>query len=423
MGRRVVITGMGICSPLGNAVAEFSTNLYDGKSGIKFWEELKRLNFSCQIGGKPDLSTIALTDYFAKNQLNGLQSTGIVYGMIAATQAANQAQLQPTDKANWELGVQFGTGISGVDKFREAIYKIDEGNVRRLGSTSVYQTMTSGVSALIAGKYGAANRVATNSSACSSGVEALLLGFEHIQQGKATQMLVGSTSDSGPYIWGGFDALRVLPRKYNDTPEEASRPMSASASGFVPSSGAAAFVLEDMEAAQKRGATILVELVGGHLNSGGMRGGGSMTAANPEGIQRCIQTAIKNAQIEANQISSINGHLTATTKDSFEIAQWKEALGLAATDFPPINSFKGHFGHALAASGAIECVGVVQQLVSQQLFRNRNIEEVHPEIANLIPENKVKFPSSAYPQNYIAKASFGFGDVNACIIFKKYQNT
>lgn len=423
MGRRVVITGMGVCSPLGNTVAQFTTNLYEGKNGIRFWEELAALNFSCQLGGKPDLSEIELTNYFAKNQLNGLQSTGIIYGMIAATDAATQAQIQPSDSTNWNLGVQFGTGISGVAKFREAIYAIDEGNVRRLGSTSVYQTMTSGVSALIAGKYGAGNVVATNSSACSSGVEALLLGFERIQHGKATQMLVGSTSDSGPYIWGGFDALRVLPRKYNAEPEQASRPMSASASGFVPASGAAAFVLEDLETAQKRGATILAEIAGGNVNSGGMRSGGSMTAANPEGIQRCIQAALNNAQVAPHQISSINGHLTATTKDSFEIAQWKEALGLAAADFPPINSFKGHFGHALAASGAIECVGVVQQLVTQQRFGNRNIEEVHPEIIRLVPEEKITFSSSTYPQNYIIKASFGFGDVNACIIFKHYQNT
>lgn len=420
MRKRVVITGMGVCSPIGNTVSHFTSALDGGQCGIRFLDELKTLGFSCQIGGKPDLSHLDLTNYFAKNQVNGLISTGIIYGMIAATQAAQQAQIAPDEKVDWDFGVQFGTGISGVDKFREAIYTIDEGKVRRLGSTSVYQTMTSGVSALIAGKYGTGNIVGTNSSACASGVEALLLGYDRIKTGRAKRMLVGSTSDSGPYIWGGFDALRVLPTKYNDMPKKASRPMSASASGFVPSSGAAAFVLEELDHALNRNATILGEIIGGHINSGGMRDGGSMTAANPEGIRICIKKALIDANVDSAQISSINGHLTATSKDAFEIEQWYHALELSAPDLPPINSFKGHLGHALAASGALECVGVVQQLVQQRIYATLNNEDINPEIQKLVPIEKVQFSSANFNQEIIAKSSFGFGDVNACIIFKQY---
>ena len=121
-----------------------------------------------------------------------------------------------------------------MDKFREAVYKVDEGNVRRLGSTAVIQTMASGISAYLGGILGAGNQVTTNSSACTTGTEAVLLGYERIASGKATRMLVGSCSDSGPYVWGGFDAMRILPTKFNENPTKASRPMSASASGFVP---------------------------------------------------------------------------------------------------------------------------------------------------------------------------------------------
>src|SRR5690606_9305336 len=139
---------------------------------------------------------------------------------------------------DYDSGTIFGTGTSGVDKFREAVYLLDDGQVKRLGSTVVVQTMASGVSAYLGGILGLGNQVTTNSSACTTGTEAILLGYERIQSGKAKRMLVGSCSDDGLYIWGGFDAMRVMTYKHNDTPQKGSRPLSASASGFVPGSGA-----------------------------------------------------------------------------------------------------------------------------------------------------------------------------------------
>src|SRR5690606_20373291 len=128
-------------------------------------------------------------------------------------------------------------------------------------------------------------------------------------------MLVGSCGESGPYVWGGFDAMRILPGKFNDDPESASRPMSASAAGFVPGSGAGALLLETRESALQRGAKIYAEIIGGAVNSGGQRGGGSMTAANSTAVEKCIISAVKNSGISPNDIDAINGHLTATTRD------------------------------------------------------------------------------------------------------------
>jgi 3-oxoacyl-[acyl-carrier-protein] synthase II len=214
--------------------------------------------------------------------------------------------------------------------------------------------------------------------------------------------------------------MRILPRGYNDNPAEASRPMSASASGFVPGSGAGALVLESMESAEKRGAKIYAEVLGGEINSGGQLGEGSMTAPNSIAVQRCIRNAVQNAGIEATDIDVINGHLTATAKDSLEVANWSAALGRKGVDFPYINSFKGMIGHCLAAAGSIECVGAVLQFQEGVVFGNVNCEDAHSEITAIISETKIPRKTIPYRPKIIAKASFGFGDVNACVIFKQY---
>jgi len=419
---RVVVTGLGVCAPNGVGLENFTKALTNGQSGIAFHNNLKELNFSCQIAGKPDVENINLNKYFSNVQLKGLNSSGLVYGVLAGVDAWMDAGLNNAndETPDWNSGIIFGTGILGVDKFRESIYKLDKGDVRRLGSTSVIQTMASGISAYLGGILGCGNQVTTNSSACTTGTEAVLMGFERIQAGKAKRMLVGSCSDSGPYVWGGFDAMRILPRKYNDTPEKASRPMSATAAGFVPGSGAGALVLESLDSALERGAKIYGEVLGGAINSGGQRAGGSMTAPNNDAVQRCIQEAIANAGVTSNDIDTINGHLTATSKDPAEIENWSTALNKTGKDFPFVNSFKSHFGHCLAAAGSIECVAALLQLKEALIFGNLNCEDVHPEILKLVSEDKIPKETINFQPKIIAKASFGFGDVNACLIFSQF---
>ncbi|MGW9686323.1 beta-ketoacyl-[acyl-carrier-protein] synthase family protein [Flagellimonas sp. 2504JD1-5] len=423
MQNRVVVTGMGVCAPNGVGLFEFAKNLKNQRSGVRFQKELRELKFSCQVSGKPNIDTVNLNEYFTNVQLKGLNASGLVYGVIAGQGAWKDAGLSPAENQNpdWDSGIIFGTGILGVDKFREAIYKVDEGNVRRLGSTSVVQTMASGISAYLGGMLGCGNQVTTNSSACTTGTEAILMAYERIKQGKAIRMLAGSCGDSGPYIWGGFDAMRILPRNYNDDPEKASRPMSASAAGFVPGSGAGALVLESLESALQRGAKIYGEIIGASVNSGGQRGGGTMTAPNSKAVIKCIQNAVTDAKVSPEQLDSINGHLTATTKDPIEVQNWSNALGLSGKHFPYINSFKGLVGHCLAAAGSIECVGTLLQFQENQIFGNVNCEDIHPEILVVVDESKIPRKTLNIAPKIIAKASFGFGDVNACVIFKKYE--
>jgi 3-oxoacyl-(acyl-carrier-protein) synthase len=422
MRRRVVITGLGIVAPNGVGLDAFTHAIKNGISGIKHNPELERLQFSCQISGTPEVSEALKRDYFTELELRNFNSTGILYGVIAGIEAWKDAglQIEQNENPDWDSGTIFGTGTSGIEKFRESIYKIDDFQTRKLGSTAVAQTMNSGVSAYLSGKLGLGNQVSTNSSACTTGTESIIMAFERIKLGKSKRMLAGSTSDSGPYIWGGFDAMKVCTFKHNETPEQGSRPMSASASGFVPGSGAGALVLEDLESAVARGARIYAEVLGGNLNSGGQRGMGTMTAPNAVAVQKCIRDAMTDAQITSDAIDAINGHLTATSKDALEILNWSEALNRKGIDFPFINSLKSMVGHCLSASGSIESVASVLQLYHGFIFPNTNCDDLHPEITNCIDPSRIPKQLIEKGITILAKASFGFGDVNGCVILKKY---
>ena len=422
MKQRVVITGLGVVAPNGVGVPAFLKAIKEGKSGITFQQKLKELNFSCQVGGIPVISEEQKSAYFTPLQLKNFHSNGILYGVMAGMEALKDANISPAlkkDNSLWDLGIVFGVATSGVEKFREAIYKLDEGKVRRLGSTAVVQTMASGISAYLSGMIGAGNWVTTNSAACSTRAESILMGYDRIVSGKASQMLCGSTGEDGPYVWGGFDAIKVITYKHNKNPTQASRPMSETASGFVPGSGAGALLLESLESAEERGATIYAEVLGGSLNSGGQRLDGTMTAPNSTAVQKCIQDALTEAGISGKEIDYINGHLTATSKDPLEIENWCKALKREGQDFPYINSLKGMIGHCLAASGSIETVSTILQMHHGFVFPNVNCEDLHPEIATLIAPERVPTKEFKTTLNIAVKASFGFGDVNACVIFRK----
>ena len=235
-------------------------------------------------------------------------------------------------------------------------------------------------------------------------------------------MVVGSSEYVDSYIFGAFDSMRVLSRKFNDQPERASRPMSMSAAGFVPGSGAGALILEDLDFALSRNATIYAEILGGSNNSGGQRNGGTMTAPSSAGVIKCIREALANAKTSSHSIDLISGHLTATFTDKLEIQNWVKALDRKGVDFPLINSLKSMIGHCLSAAGSIETVASVLQIVQQFVHPNINLEDPNPEIIDLIGTNNLPTKKIDREINVIAKANFGFGDINTCLIISKYDN-
>jgi 3-oxoacyl-(acyl-carrier-protein) synthase len=421
---RVVVTGLGVIAPNANGVADFELALRKGQSGIRVNEAMALAGFASQVAGVPRGVDELAASYFSEDLLRAMNSSHR-FAAIAAVDAWKDAGLAvpaPDDDAvDWDTGAVLGTGIGGMDTIASRVVPFTDGKkVRRLGSTAVEQVMASGISARVSGILALGNQVTTNSSACSTGAEALLLGAERIRHGQALRMLCGGAEGASHHIWAGFDAMRVLCRESNDAPERASRPMSASASGFVASAGAGVLMLESLESARARGVRIRAELLGGAVNCGGHRGGGSMTAPNPESVRRCIRAALADAGIRPVQVGAINGHLTATGADPREVASWAVALEAAPGRLPPITSTKSMIGHALGAAGAIESVASVLMVERGFVHPSINCEDVHPEIlphAGSIPHEVLEVRDL----DVVVKAGFGFGDVNVCLVFRRWN--
>jgi 3-oxoacyl-(acyl-carrier-protein) synthase len=421
-GRRVVVTGLGVVAPNGVGLAEFESALRAGKSGIRKIEKLEELNFRCQVGGIPQGVTDKLPQYFSEEDLLAMNEA-MIYGGMAAIDAWRDAGLELPERGgnvvNWDAGCVLGSGLSGIDTVAKTLVPmINAGKVRRMGSTMVEQTMSSSISAKLSGLLALGNQVTSNSSACNTGSEAIHDSFYRIKLGLAEKMLAGGSESASPYIWGGFDSMRVLNSGSNDQPEQASRPMSQSAGGFIPGSGCGVLVLESLESAQTRGARIYAEILSAAVNCGGHRMGGSMTAPNTTSVQNCVRAAVKLAKINPAQIDAINGHLTATMGDPLEVINWAEALGLGPGRLPFINSTKSMIGHCLGAAGSIEAVASILQLHKGFIHASINCEDLHE---NIQPFAKsVVHKTIEREVKIVAKSSFGFGDVNGCLIFKKW---
>lgn len=423
MKNRVVVTGIGVLSPIGADINSFYNSLIAGKTGITKIPELEELPFGCQIGGRVSLEQSPYFKYIEKFLLS--EASGVVkYSVVAGLEAWHNAQLlfneNLDNEPDCDTGIITGSAIGTIDFYEHKILpNVQNKTLRRLKSTTIEHSMLSAPSANLAGILGLANYVGFNSSACSTGTEAIILGFHHIKQGLAKRMIVGGVDIFTPSGWAGFDAMRVTTRSYNDTPYISSRPMSATATGFVPAEGCGMLVLEDYETAVKRGAPMYAEIVGAHINSGGQRNGGTMTAPSSPGVVRCIKNALEEAEINSSEIDLISGHLSSTMADVLEVQNWSSALRRKEKDFPYINSLKSLTGHCIGATGAIETIAAVLQLKHQFLHPSLNCEDLHPEIARIISDEKIPHQTqNNVSLRYVAKSSFGFGDTNAVLILK-----
>ena len=418
---RVVVTGLGIIAPNGHGLDAYERALRDGVSGIRHIPRLAELGFACQVGGVPQGVDELKARYFSEDDALALNQN-MVFANIAALDCWRVAGLpEPGADRDRDTGAVIGTGMGGPDTVCERITPmVNAGKVRKMGSTMVEQSMSSSVSAKTAGLLGLGNQVTTNSSACTTGCEAVVMAAERIRHGLAKRMLAGGSESASPYVWGTFDAMRVLNKNHNDAPEQASRPLSNSAAGFIPGSGAGLLMLENLDGARARGARIYAEVLGGAVNCGGHRGGGSMTAPNPQAVQECIRMALGDTQTRPRAIDAVNGHLTGTFADPIEVANWSQALERPPEDFPWINATKSLIGHGLGAAGGMELVAVVLQLARRFVHGSANCEDLHEKLAAFAPRvpHRTVEPERL---DVIAKASFGFGDVNACVILKRWS--
>ncbi|WP_448699578.1 beta-ketoacyl-[acyl-carrier-protein] synthase family protein [Mucilaginibacter sp. AW1-3] len=422
MNRRVVITGLGVLSPNGMNIPDFLHAIQNGISGIKFMPYYEELKFNCQVSGEPAFEWDCLKNYLTETSLYGLKGKGIAFGIKAALDAWMDAgNTIANEETLWDTGCIFGSSVADTDIIKNAITRVDAHESRKLGSRVVEQIMNSSVTAYISGRLGLGNKIISNSSACATGTQAILMGYEYIKYGMAKRMIVGSSEHVDAYIFGAFDSMRVLSRKFNHEAQKASRPMSSSAGGFVPGSGAGALVIEDLDYALARGARIYAEILGGYNNSGGQRAGGTMTAPGANGVITCIKQALAEANISGNDIDLVSGHLTATIADKLEINNWVNALDRTGENFPMVNSLKSMIGHCLSAAGSIETVASVLQIEHQFVHPNINLEDPAPEIVDMVTLNNLPTTLIKKEINIVAKANFGFGDINTCLIISKYN--
>ena len=406
MTRRVVITGMGIVSCLGNDTQSVSKALFEGRSGISLNQEQIDMGMRSHVAGAPEINTSELID---RKQLR-FMGDAAAYAYIAMQQAIADADLEESDVSNVRTGIIAGSGGASSASQTEAADILRERGLRRVGPYRVTQTMGSTVSACLATPFKIKGVNYSISSACSTSAHCIGNGMEQIQLDKQDIVFAGGGEELHWTLSSLFDAMGALSTKYNDTPERASRAYDADRDGFVIAGGGGMLVLEELEHAKARGARIYAELVGYGATSDGY----DMVQPSGEGAVRCMQQAM--ATID-EPVDYINAHGTSTpVGDMREL----EAVGnVFADNIPKINSTKSLSGHSLGAAGVHEAIYSLLMMQGDFLSASANITELDP-AGEGFPIIRERIDNAG--ANVIMSNSFGFGGTNATLIFKRWQD-
>lgn len=434
MGNRVVVTGLGVVSPIGVGIQAFTNALFTGKNGLLPHPVFGEWNLGCQLGGIPPVTVEEEAVFTKKYNIVKLRSPGILYGCMAAVEAWQDAGLEISNRrdknADWGTGCIFGTSCAGVDAFAYNVKLTKAGDIKKVGGRIAQQAMNSGVSAYIGGILGLGNQVTTNSSEGNTGTESIWESYFRIKNGKAQRMIAGSTESSSPYIFQAYDSVDRSEEidfvtfqekgSYAAKPDQAYTPLSMRHEGFVVGAGSGALVLESLRSAKRRGARIYGEILGGAIASGGLRMDGDVKKTNTLAFQNCIKDAIKDAAVPASKIAYVNGNFQ-NFDDDIEIEQIALALGKEGKDFPYINSTKSMIGHCLSGSGSLESIATIVQMNHGFLHPSLNATPLDKNIAKLVNLDRVSAKTIDNIEiPYALKISIGLGDVYSCLIFKKW---
>lgn len=403
--RRVVVTGMGIVSCLGNDKATVLDALKEGRSGIKFQQEYKDMGFRSHVAGSIDIDLDELID----RKLRRFMGNAAAYSYLAMDQAIKDAGLSEDQVSNVRTGLIAGSGgASSADIVESADILRDKG-VRRVGPYRVTRTMGSTVSACLATPFKIKGINYSITSACATSAHCIGNAMEQIQMGKQDVVFAGGGEELHWSLTVMFDAMGALSSKYNETPEKASRAYDANRDGFVIAGGAGMLVLEDLEHAKARGAKIYAEVVGYGATSDGY----DMVAPSGEGAMRCMQQAMSTVD---GKIDYINSHGTSTPAgDIQELKAMKQTFG---TEMPPVSSTKSLTGHSLGATGVQEAIYSLLMMENDFICASANIEELDPEADGMpvVTERRDNVKLDRVMSN-----SFGFGGTNSTLVFQRYE--
>ncbi len=401
--RRVVVTGMGIVSSLGNNVQEVLQSLLHLKSGIRFSEIYRDMGLRSQVEGALHINLKELID----RKIFRFMGSAAGYCYVAMKEAIAMAGLGEEDISNPRTGLVVGTGGASPSTQVESADLLRNEGVKRIGPYAVTKTMASQPSACLATPFHIKGVNYSISSACSTSAHCIGHGAELIQFGKQDVVFAGGGEELHWTLTSLFDGMGALSTKYNDQPTTASRAYDADRDGFVISGGGSILVLEEYERAKKRGAPIIAELTGYGATSDGY----DMVAPSGEGAVRCMQMALAQ---HGKAVDYINAHGTSTpVGDTRELGAIRETFG--AGPVPPISSTKSLSGHALGAAGSNEAIYSLLMLQNNFLTASANIFNLDPEAEGLpiLRENRQQ------PLTAVMSNSFGFGGTNATLIFGK----
>ncbi len=405
--RRVVVTGLGIVSSIGNDAQEVTASLREAKSGITFSSDFAEHGFKCQVWGAPSIDTTDLVDRRAARFL----SQGGTWNHVAMKQAIADSGLEDSDVGgNERTGIIMGSGGPSTRTLIDAAeITIKNNSPKRIGPFAVPKAMSSTASATLATWFKIHGVNYSISSACSTSAHCIGNAMEMIQWGKQDVMFAGGHEDLDWTMSNLFDAMGAMSSKYNDTPSTASRAYDASRDGFVIAGGAGVLVLEELEHAKARGAKIYAEITGYGATSDGY----DMVAPSGEGAIRCMRQALATVK---GEVDYVNTHGTSTpVGDSKEIGAIREVFG---AKIPHIQSTKSLTGHSLGAAGVQESIYSLLMMQAGFIGESAHIRELDPEFDG-VPIVRKRIDNATI--DTALSNSFGFGGTNATLVFQRYN--
>lgn len=403
--KRVVVTGMGIVSSIGNNTQEVLASLRESKSGIATAEDHVKYGFRCQVQGAPDLDPFEVLD----RRTARFMAKGTAWNYIAMEQAILDAGLEEGDTINPRTGIIMGSGGPSTKTIFEAADTTREKGPKRVGPTAVPKAMSSTASAVLGTQFQIKGVNYSITSACATSNHCIGNAYETIQMGKQDIIFAGGSEDLDWSMSNLFDAMGAMSSKFNHTPSRASRTYDANRDGFVIAGGAGVLVLEELEHAKARGAKIYGEIIGYGATSDGY----DMVAPSGEGAIRCMQMALSTV---GEKIDYINPHGTSTpVGDEKEIEAIREVFG---QNCPPISATKSLTGHSLGATGVQEAIYSLLMINNSFICKSAHIDELDPKFTDM---NIVLKRQDNVELNTVISNSFGFGGTNATLALQRYN--